>query len=519
MKIRSSKIMSAVVSCVVASTLLIPQGFMNAKAIWCAKDGFDKSRYTLTGNMAEDVATIAKSQKGRFCDDFGYSGVDWGAWCDEYVADCLENAGCDSTVVAHGGTVADFANKMRQRGAVQVSTPQTGDLVFFTYSHVEIVTMVENGVVYSAGGNNNDPNTNTYHDGGCCAGEHRASSISYYLRPNYPNIYLSDASIYTDKSMYHVGEQITFHFNVKNAAEVYIPIDYNGKRSDFIDVSGLTDFTCDFEQPGTYGYFLYAKRGDSDISTVDNYKEIYVYDEKPYNLSISNNKTEYELGEDVVFEFEASNAEELYIPIDFNGKRSDFINVGNQTSLTCTFENPGVYGYFLYAKNYYGEASTVSDYVQFTIYDQAPQKLSISNNKNVYKKGETVDFTFTSEYAKELYIPLDYEGKRYDFIDVSGMNSYSIKFDNVGTYGYFLFGRNKFGETSTVEDYKQFIVYDEGDVNLDGECNVSDVVLLQKWLLAVPDTHLACWQAANLCEDDRLDVFDLCLMKRKLING
>ena len=137
----------------------------------------------------------------------------------------------------------------------------------------------------------------------------------------------------------------------------------------------------------------------------------------------------------------------------------------------------------------------------------------------MYKKGETVDFTFTSEYAKELYIPLDYEGKRYDFIDVSGMNSYSIKFDNVGTYGYFLFGRNKFGETSTVEDYKQFIVYDEGDVNLDGECNVSDVVLLQKCLLAVPDTHLACWQAANLCEDDRLDVFDLCLMKRKLING
>ena len=56
-----------------------------------------------------------------------------------------------------------------------------------------------------------------------------------------------------------------------------------------------------------------------------------------------------------------------------------------------------------------------------------------------------------------------------------------------------------------------------GDVNCDGRFNVSDVVLLQKWLLAVPDTHLANWQAANFCEDDRLDVFDLCLMKRKLI--
>ena len=56
-----------------------------------------------------------------------------------------------------------------------------------------------------------------------------------------------------------------------------------------------------------------------------------------------------------------------------------------------------------------------------------------------------------------------------------------------------------------------------GDVNDDGAFNVSDVVLLQKWLLAVPDTHLANWKAANFCDDDRLNVFDLCLMKRALI--
>lgn len=56
-----------------------------------------------------------------------------------------------------------------------------------------------------------------------------------------------------------------------------------------------------------------------------------------------------------------------------------------------------------------------------------------------------------------------------------------------------------------------------GDVNADGEFNVSDIVLLQKWLLAVPNTKLPNWEAANLCEDGRLDVFDLCLMKRALI--
>ena len=57
----------------------------------------------------------------------------------------------------------------------------------------------------------------------------------------------------------------------------------------------------------------------------------------------------------------------------------------------------------------------------------------------------------------------------------------------------------------------------KGDVNADGVFDVADVVLLQKWLLAVPDTHLENWQAADLCKDNRLDVFDLCLMKRELI--
>ena len=57
-----------------------------------------------------------------------------------------------------------------------------------------------------------------------------------------------------------------------------------------------------------------------------------------------------------------------------------------------------------------------------------------------------------------------------------------------------------------------------GDVNADGVFNVSDALLLQKWLLAIPDTNLADWKAADLCEDDRLNVLDLCIMKRELIN-
>ncbi|MBQ6943662.1 MAG: dockerin type I repeat-containing protein [Ruminococcus sp.] len=56
-----------------------------------------------------------------------------------------------------------------------------------------------------------------------------------------------------------------------------------------------------------------------------------------------------------------------------------------------------------------------------------------------------------------------------------------------------------------------------GDVNGDSEFNIADAVLLQKWLLGSPDTQLTNLKAADFCKDNRLDVFDLCLMKRDLL--
>lgn len=58
-----------------------------------------------------------------------------------------------------------------------------------------------------------------------------------------------------------------------------------------------------------------------------------------------------------------------------------------------------------------------------------------------------------------------------------------------------------------------------GDVNDDGNFNVADVLLIQKWLVGIPNTEIANWQAADLCKDGKLNVFDLCLMKRTLTNN
>ena len=55
-----------------------------------------------------------------------------------------------------------------------------------------------------------------------------------------------------------------------------------------------------------------------------------------------------------------------------------------------------------------------------------------------------------------------------------------------------------------------------GDVNADGEFSVADLVALQNWLLAKPDSDLADWEAGDLCKDQRIDVFDLIMMRRMI---
>lgn len=58
-----------------------------------------------------------------------------------------------------------------------------------------------------------------------------------------------------------------------------------------------------------------------------------------------------------------------------------------------------------------------------------------------------------------------------------------------------------------------------GDVNADGKVNLADVVLLQKWLLGVPETKLADWQAGDLYTDGVLNGFDLCLLRHTVTSS
>lgn len=115
-----------------------------------------------------------------------------------------------------------------------------------------------------------------------------------------------------------------------------------------------------------------------------------------------------------------------------------------------------------------------------------------------------------------------YNADNYNGIAYNGADTIAKKAELAKDYGGVMIWeltQDAKGEQSLLKVISNTLnneTFTAGDVNADGSFNVSDLVLMQKWLLAVPDTELNNWKAGDLCEDGILDVFDLCAMRKLL---
>lgn len=366
MKMKFQKWIAALISFVMIGIIfsMLPMTSLTASAICCRKDGFDKSKYTLTGNMAEDVATIAKSQKGRTGSQLGYTE----AWCDEFVADCIENAGADSSIVGHGGTVADFESVMRKKGAVQVSSPQTGDLVFFTYSHVEIVTKVENGTVYCAGGNNGG--TGNYKTN-YCAGERKLyATPRLYLRPNYKRIPVDKAPTWAnlDKNQiwYDLKDTIVLTPSSDTATDYWISITKDGNSVVNEHINGAYSIAANSLGIGEYHTWISAVNSAGSIDS--NHLDFSVVGAATY-LNVYASKNTYSLKETVSIHVDTICAKGQVIGIDKIGS-GRVITEGCESTYTIEANKLGVGKYSAYFSVYNGSGGIDTKRVEFSIYDK-----------------------------------------------------------------------------------------------------------------------------------------------------
>ena len=121
------------------------------------------------------------------------------------------------------------------------------------------------------------------------------------------------------------------------------------------------------------------------------------------------------------------------------------------------------------------------------------------------------DNTMYAEYNDQKIAVADVE-KTIALLEDSGKEYlYFMKTD--GSVWCYSFSEQEYHNIFDKENEPKVI---KGDVNTDRVFDISDVVLVQKWLLGVPNTKLADWKAADFCNDNKLDVIDLCLMKREL---
>ena len=89
------------------------------------------------------------------------------------------------------------------------------------------------------------------------------------------------------------------------------------------------------------------------------------------------------------------------------------------------------------------------------------------------------------------------------------MDFFTVNFKDVNEPEYYYTEKEEIADDSKVR----------GDINVDGICDVADLVLMQKWLLGSTDEIPEDLAAGDLCEDGVIDSYDMCLMRKLIVEN
>ncbi|MGN0614729.1 CotH kinase family protein [Ruminococcus flavefaciens] len=186
---------------------------------------------------------------------------------------------------------------------------------------------------------------------------------------------------------------------------------------------------------------------------------------------------------------------------------------------------------FAATKIIYGDIPSSFDYYNIGYDIEANKWNRLTFQRFWFRAGHRyrLSFDISGDPTAELNYKIKSERSEFD-IDIKDTvhvteetTHYEKEFESYSTYYSYYFeitfdgsGKVNIGNLSLVDITPGELVI-QGDVNDDGQYDLSDFVLFQKWLLGSSTARLDNWEAADLCKDNRLDVFDLCLMRRRLI--
>ena len=224
MKKAFSKSLSWLLSVVMIFGLFafVPASSLTVQALVGNKSGFS-TNYTIGGDAGQNVANVAYAQIGKKAENLGY----YADWCAMFAHDCAELAG-QGSAVPNQPWVPSLPKDLKDAGAKEVSAQEArpGDILLIdaNYSgepeHVEIVYKVENGNVYSIGGN-----TGTYDHttSSVCSPRVHPSHVYAIYRPNYGGtpkptatyVAVSEGTHYTPTAIWWDQSTSVDHYDLK----------------------------------------------------------------------------------------------------------------------------------------------------------------------------------------------------------------------------------------------------------------------------------------------------------------
>lgn len=170
------------VGCIMLAIGLIMSSNISVYATQNRVSNYSRS-FSLCGNGADDIVSVAMAQIGKTGSQLGYSEE----WCADFVSDCAELAN-QATVIPRNGYCPNLQNAILNAGGYQVSvsSAQKGDIAFYGTngaSHVEIIYANSNGRISSIGGNSGSA-SNCY-SRSVRNHTYQTMTITKILRPNY----------------------------------------------------------------------------------------------------------------------------------------------------------------------------------------------------------------------------------------------------------------------------------------------------------------------------------------------
>jgi len=294
-----SKSLAWILSVVMVLGVLVLQTTVSVSAVNSSTSGFSKN-YTITGDGFTDMVNIAMAQNEKTQSQIGYNG----SWCAAFVSDCAVLAGQDSAI-PWNGAVPSMYNAVLNAGGCVISSPQAGDLVFFSsgsgYGHVGIVLDGTQNISGNIFYNNQSPSRVKI-----LYNKNEGYSSWTFVRPNYKNTPVSynpeghlDGADSPEAGKLHVAGWAFDRDDVNASLGIHIYVggtfageisawkgraDVNGSFPGVGDYHGFEE-TIDVSQSGTQTVDVYAINvgggsnvhiGSATVNIAEKISDIYV---------------------------------------------------------------------------------------------------------------------------------------------------------------------------------------------------------------------------------------------------